>query len=299
MSLIDILPPITGTYRSNVDLSATNWFQVGGEAEVLFKPKDVLDLANFLKHRPKEVDLTILGVGSNVIVRDGGIRGVVIKLGRYFNSLEVKENHITAGAATLDFNLAQFAAENALSGLEFMVGVPGCVGGALAMNAGAYDGQTSSNLLEAEAVNIGTGEICQLSNADFGFVYRGNSLGNKYIFTKATFSLKEDAKESILQRMAKIIEQRTNTQPIKERTGGSTFKNPNGYKAWELIDKAGCRGLSIGGAKMSEKHCNFLINTGEASAADIENLGELVIEKVFNSSRIKLEWEIKRIGERA
>jgi UDP-N-acetylmuramate dehydrogenase len=298
MSLIEKLPKTKGTYRENVDLSSTNWFQVGGKAEILYKPVDTEDLSYFLKHKPENCPITILSVGSNVIIRDGGIKGVVIKLGRYFNSLEVNDNILTVGAATLDFNVAQFAADHSLSGLEFFIGVPGSIGGAIAMNAGAYNMDTAEHLVSVEAVNINTGEISTLSKQEIGFVYRGNSLNNQFIFTKATFELKKDSKDDILKRMGDIVKARSDAQPIKERTGGSTFKNPKEVSAWKLIDHAGCRGLTIGGAKVSEKHCNFLINTGNATAADIENLGELVIKKVFNDSNISLEWEIKRIGEK-
>lgn len=298
MSLIDKLPKVKGTYRKDVDLSPTNWFRVGGKAEILYKPADAEDLAFFLKHKPDNCPITILSVGSNVIIRDGGIKGVVIKLGRYFNSLEVNDDKLTVGAATLDFNVAQFAATHSLSGLEFLISVPGAIGGAIAMNAGAYNMDTAEHLVSAEAVNINTGEITNLDKQDIGFVYRGNSLNGQFIFTKALFSLKKNNKEDILKRMEDIVKARSDAQPIKERTGGSTFKNPKEISAWKLVDQAGCRGLAIGGAKVSEKHCNFLINTGNATAADIENLGELVRKKVFNDSNTNLEWEIKRIGEK-
>ena len=297
MSLIEKLPKVKGTYRENVDLSSTNWFQVGGKAEILYKPTDTEDLAYFLKHK-NDNQITMLSVGSNVIIRDGGIKGVVIKLGKYFNSLEVNDTTLTVGAATLDFNVAQFAANHSLSGLEFLIGVPGSIGGAIAMNAGAYNMDTAEYLVSVEAVNINTGEIRNLNKQELGFVYRGNSLDGQFIFTKATFVLRKDSKNDILKCMENIIKARSEAQPIKERTGGSTFKNPAEISAWKLIDQAGCRGLTIGGAKVSEKHCNFLINTGNATAADIENLGELVRKKVFNNSDINLEWEIKRIGKK-
>ena len=289
MSLIEKLPKVKGTYRENVDLSSTNWFQVGGKAEILYKPTDTEDLAYFLKHK-NDNQITMLSVGSNVIIRDGGIKGVVIKLGKYFNSLEVNDTTLTVGAATLDFNVAQFAANHSLSGLEFLIGVPGSIGGAIAMNAGAYNMDTAEHLVSVEAVNINTGEIRNLNKQELGFVYRGNSLDGQFIFTKATFVLRKDSKNDILKCMENIIKARSEAQPIKERTGGSTFKNPAEISAWKLIDQAGCRGLTIGGAKVSEKHCNFLINTGNATAADIENLGELVRKKVFNNSNVKLEW---------
>lgn len=297
MSLIEKLPKVKGTYRENVDLSSTNWFQVGGKAEILYKPTDTEDLAYFLKHK-NDNQITMLSVGSNVIIRDGGIKGVVIKLGKYFNSLEVNDTTLTVGAATLDFNVAQFAANHSLSGLEFLIGVPGSIGGAIAMNAGAYNMDTAEHLVSVEAVNINTGEIRNLNKQELGFIYRGNSLDGQFIFTKATFVLRKDSKNDILKCMENIIKARSEAQPIKERTGGSTFKNPAEISAWKLIDQAGCRGLTIGGAKVSEKHCNFLINTGNATAADIENLGELVRKKVFNNSDINLEWEIKRIGKK-
>ncbi len=298
MSFTNYLPKIEGSYREKIDLSTTNWFRVGGKAEVLFKPIDTNDLSYFLKNKPQDCPLTILGVGSNVIIRDGGVKGVVIKLGKFFNSLTVKNNSITAGTSTLDCNVAKFAAEHNLSGLEFLLGIPGSIGGAIAMNAGAYGSDTSECLVSVEAVNIKTGEIINLKKTDIGFTYRSNNLKGEYIYTKATFMLQFKSKVDILKKMNNIVETRSNTQPIKERTGGSTFKNPEGYKAWQLIDGAGCHGLKIGDAQVSKKHCNFLINTGNATAKDIESLGELVRQKVFNKTKIILEWEIKRIGER-
>lgn len=298
MSLLAKLPIIEGSYRRDVDLSATNWFRVGGKAEILFRPKNIEELTYFLANKPTDCVITTLGVGSNVIIRDGGIKGVVIKLGREFNYLKHQDTLLSVGAATLDSNVAQYAADCGLSGLEFMIGVPGCIGGALAMNAGAYGGQVADFLVEATAVEISTGKIFTLSNQDFGFKYRGNSLEQRYIFTEAKFKLTKNDPVQIKARMEEIVKSRGESQPVKERTGGSTFKNPEGYKAWELIDQAGCRGLSVGDAEMSEKHCNFLINRGNASASEIEELGELVIKKVYDHCKIKLQWEIKRIGEK-
>jgi UDP-N-acetylmuramate dehydrogenase len=298
MSLINHLPKVEGTYRENVELAPTTWFQVGGKADVLYKPGNTQDLAFFLKNTPKNCPITILGVGSNLIIRDGGIRGVVIKLGRYFNNLSVNNNILTVGASTLDFNVAHFLVEQELTGLEFLVGVPGSIGGAIAMNAGAYGSEIAEHIQSIEGVNINTGEIRQFNKTEMGFIYRGNSLNNQFIFTQATFFLKKDNKENIINRMNEIVESRSTSQPIKEKTGGSTFKNPPGHKAWQLIDEAGCRGIRVGGAQVSEKHCNFLINTGNATASDIENLGEIVRNKVLNKSKINLEWEIKIIGEK-
>lgn len=308
--------------RPNADLSKTNWFGVGGRAEWLFKPKDAADLSDFLKALPRELPVTVLGVGSNVIVRDGGIAGVVVKLGRGFttlSTLSLREREaprargegphpprdarhplpegegLIAGAACLDVHLAQFACEQGIAGLEFFSGIPGTVGGAVRMNAGAYGGEVSQALVEAEIVER-DGTIRVLRNGELGFSYRHSALPEGAIVTSAVFRGREGKKEEIARRIAEIQAARGETQPIRSRTGGSTFKNPPGAKAWELIEKAGCRGLKIGGAQVSEQHCNFLINTGNATAADLENLGEEVIRRVKESCGVELEWEIERVG---
>lgn len=283
--------------RENFDLSKTNWFRVGGSAQYLFKPENTQDLADFLAELPKDIPVTVLGVGSNIIIRDGGIGGVVIKLGREFNYCKLQKDGvcIEVGAATLDINVAVFSAENAVSGLEFLSGIPGTIGGAVRMNAGAYGNDISQILVEAEIVKR-DGTIRRLKNADIGFVYRNSNLPKECIVTSVILRGKSGDSEEIATKIEEISRAREETQPIRSRTGGSTFKNPQGYKAWELIDKAGCRGLTVGGAQVSEKHCNFLINTGNATAADLENLGNEVIKRVFEKTGIKLEWEIKRLG---
>lgn len=291
-----ILDPFRDRLRPNADLSKTNWFRVGGPAEYLFKPADTGDLSAFLKLLPASVPVTVLGVGSNLIVRDGGIDGVVIKLGRGFTQLAFEGDKLTAGAACLDVHLAQFACDNNIAGLEFFAGIPGTVGGAVFMNGGAYGSDTSQVLVEAEIVER-NGTIRRLSNKELGFSYRHSNLPEGVIVTQAVFKAMLGDKETIAARMKEITTAREDTQPVRSRTGGSTFKNPEGHKAWELIDKAGCRGLMIGAAQVSEKHCNFLINTGDATAADLEKLGEEVIKRVRDKTGITLEWEIKRIGK--
>jgi len=297
-SLIEKLPKVKGTYRSHAQLSKTNWFNVGGTAEVLFKPQDTEDLADFLQNKPQNVPITILGVGSNLLVRDGGIDGVVIKLGRNFATINAnpEKYEVKAGAAALSLNVAMVAAESRISGFEFLSGIPGTIGGALAMNAGAYHSETADILIAAEYVDS-SGVIKTLKTQDIGYVYRGHSLPKGGIFTKAVLRGKEGDTQEILHRINEIATQRESTQPIKTRTSGSTFKNPEGHKAWELIDKAGCRGLKIGGAQVSEKHCNFFINTGNATAKDIETLGNTVKERVKEKTGITLEWEIQIIGK--
>lgn len=290
------LPKVRGQYRFNAALGNTNWFQVGGPAEILFKPADVEDLAEFMKHKPKDLPVTVIGVGSNIIVRDGGIEGVVIKLGRGFTDALVEGDVVVAGAALLDVHLARFAADEGRAGLEFFSGIPGTVGGALAMNAGAYGAETKDVLIKAEAVTQ-DGKIVALNLDDMKYTYRHYGGPEELIFTKAWFKTTEGEPKAIHAQIAEIQEQREATQPIREKTGGSTFKNPNGHKAWELIDAAGCRGLAVGGARMSLLHCNFMINIDAATAADLETLGEQVRQKVKAQSGIELEWEIKRVGK--
>ena len=283
--------------RENADLSKTNWFRVGGPAQFLFKPDDAADLSAFLKILPAESPVTVLGVGSNLIVRDGGIDGVVIKLGRSFAQMEARDERVFVGAACLDVNVSQFACENDIGGLEFLSGIPGTIGGAVRMNAGAYDADISQILIEAEIVER-SGNQRIMTVHDLGFIYRNSALPEGAIVVGAHLQGTAGDKEEIAKRITQINSAREDTQPIRSRTGGSTFKNPGGKKAWELIDAAGCRGLTHGGAQVSEKHCNFFINTGEATAADIEALGEEVIARVKTHSGITLEWEIKRIGKK-
>jgi UDP-N-acetylmuramate dehydrogenase len=289
------MPDLRGRLIANQKMADLTWFRVGGPAQTLFSPADEDDLAYFLSRLPAEVPVTAVGVGSNLLVRDGGIEGVVIRLGRGFNDIAVEGNLLRAGAAVPDVRLAQAAADAGLSGLAFYRGVPGSVGGALRMNAGAYGRETKDVLVEARAVDR-MGNRRTLSNADFGFSYRHSKAPAELIFTQATFRGESGNAATIKAEMEKITEAREATQPIKSRTGGSTFKNPPDKKAWELIEAAGCRGLAVGDAQVSEMHCNFLINRGKASAADIEALGEEVRKRVKKNSGIDLEWEIVRVG---
>ena len=289
--------PFSDRLRENADLSKTNWFRVGGPAQFLFKPKDADDLAAFFKLLPLDIPVTVLGVGSNLVVRDGGIEGVVIKLGRGFANMEAEGNMLRLGAACLDVNVAQFSCEKEIEGFEFLSGIPGTIGGAVRMNAGAYGSDISQVLTDAQIVER-SGQIRTLTNQELGFIYRNSALPKGAVVTGATLQGKPGKMAMISVRITEIGTAREDTQPVRSRTGGSTFKNPEGKKAWELIDAAGCRGLTIGGAQVSEKHCNFFINTGDAKAADIEALGEEVIKRVKEHSGITLEWEIKRIGKK-
>lgn len=288
-------PKLRGRLLPNEPLAPLTWFRVGGPAQVLFMPEDEADLAYFLGAISADIPVTVVGLGSNLIVRDGGIPGVVVRLGRGFGDVKVDGLRITAGPAVPDVKVARAAQEAGIAGLSFMRGIPGAVGGALRMNGGAYGGETKDVLVSARAVDR-AGRIHVLGNADMHYTYRHCGAPEDFIFTEATFEGRAGDREAIAAEMDKITESREATQPIKSRTGGSTFKNPPGHKAWQLIDKAGCRGLIVGGAQVSELHCNFLINQGAATAADIENLGETVRKRVRESSGVDLEWEIKRIG---
>ena len=295
--LIDRLPSVRGSYAENVSLHSQTWFRVGGPADVVYRPADADDLAFFLANTPLDIPVTVLGVASNTLVRDGGIRGVVIRLVRGFVDVKIAGETVTAGAGTLDVNVALAAAEAGLAGLEFYRGVPGTIGGALRMNAGAYGRETKDVLVDADALDR-RGRKHRLSPADFHFSYRHSDVPADFIFTAARFAGRRDDPAAIAARMDEISAAREASQPIRSRTGGSTFVNPTGGKAWQLIDAAGCRGLTVGGAEVSTKHCNFLINTGAATAADIEALGEEVRRRVKQTSGVDLEWEIRRIGER-
>lgn len=295
LRLIERLPAVRGRYSENVPLAPITWFRVGGPAEVLFRPADEADLAAFIAHRPADIALTVLGVGSNLLVRDGGVPGVVVRLGRAFATIEAEADEIVAGAGALDGNVARVAEDAGIGGLEFLSGVPGTIGGALRMNAGAYGGETKNIVREVRAL-APNGLIHRLDAAALGFGYRSCALPREWIFLSARLRGRVEACEAIAARMAEIRRRREESQPIRARTGGSTFANPPGAKAWELIDRAGCRGLAIGAAKVSEQHCNFLINTGTASAADLEALGEEVRRRVFAATGVRLSWEIDRIG---
>jgi UDP-N-acetylmuramate dehydrogenase len=293
--LIDRLTKPRGRLTAEAPLGPQTWFRAGGNAEVLFRPADVEDLSSFLHRLPAEIHVTVLGVGSNLLVRDGGIKGVVIRLMRGFTGIAVEGHEVVAGAGAPDLNVALTARDHALTGLEFLSGIPGTVGGALRMNAGAYGGELSEVLVSAEAVDRG-GHRHKADAAQMGFSYRHSDAPVDWIFTSARLKATPGDQVAIARRIAEIDGARAESQP-RSRTGGSTFVNPPGHKAWELIDRAGCRGLKIGGAQVSEKHTNFLINTGDATAADIEALGEEVRRRVLEKTGVRLEWEIRRIGE--
>ncbi len=293
--LIDRLPKVRGRLTADAPLGPQTWFKTGGPAEVLFRPADVEDLSAFLKALPPDVPVMVLGVGSNLLVRDGGIGGVVIRLMRGFTGIAIEGHEVVAGAGALDLNVALTARDHALAGLEFLSGIPGTIGGAFPTNAGAYGGEFAQVLISAEAVDR-SGTVRMVAAAELGLSYRHSSAPADWIFTSARLHATPGDQLAIARRIAEIDGARAESQP-RSRTGGSTFANPPGHKAWELIDRAGCRGLAIGGAQVSEKHTNFLINTGEATAADIEALGEEVRRRVFEQSGVRLEWEIRRIGE--
>jgi UDP-N-acetylmuramate dehydrogenase len=290
------MPELRGRLSKNVALADITWFRVGGPAEVLFMPADEADLAYFLACLPASIPIFVLGLGSNLLVRDGGVPGVVIRLGRGFAHTGSEPDHrLRAGAAVPDVKLARAAADAGVAGLAFYRGIPGSIGGALRMNAGAHGRETRDVLVEARAVDR-QGRSHVLATADMAFGYRHCGVPEDWIFTEALYQGSPGASADILKAMAEVAEYREAKQPIKERTGGSTFKNPPGSSAWQLIDQAGCRGLRVGGAKVSEMHCNFLINDGGATAEDIERLGETVRARVKASSGVTLHWEIIRRG---
>jgi UDP-N-acetylmuramate dehydrogenase len=291
------MPDLRGRMVANAAMADLTWFRVGGPAQVLFSPADEEDLAYLLRRLPDEVPVTVVGLGSNLIVRDGGVPGVVIRLGgKGFGTVAVEEGHrVRAGTAVPDVKVSRAAADAAIDGLAFFRGIPGSIGGALRMNAGAHGGETTDALIEARGVDR-KGEIRVFSHADMGFAYRHSSAPADVIFTQALFQGRPGERAAIQAEMERVTEAREAAQPIREKTGGSTFKNPPGHKAWKLIDAAGCRGLVVGDAQVSEMHCNFLINRGNATAADIENLGEEVRRRVRETAGVELEWEIKRIG---
>jgi UDP-N-acetylmuramate dehydrogenase len=299
------LPPVRGQLLRGEALAPFTWFRVGGPADALFIPADASDLSEFLRAAPEDVPVTVLGVGSNVIVRDGGIEGVVVRLaGRQFADIHIdaENNRVIAGAGALDSMVAKAAAKAGVGGLEFFAGIPGTIGGALTMNAGCYGRETKDVLVVATGYDRSSGELRIYENSDMGFSYRKNGVGPGIIWTQAVFQGVSSTPAAVTARMAEITAKREASQPIREKTGGSTFKNPlapNGDKlsAWMLVDEAGMRGAMRGGAQVSEKHANFLINTGEATAADIEGLGEDVRAAVKAKSGIELHWEIKRIGQ--
>jgi UDP-N-acetylmuramate dehydrogenase len=295
VDLIDRLPAVRGRLSAGAPLAGVTWFRVGGPAEVLFRPVDLADLKAFLAAKPQDVPVTVIGVASNLLVRDGGIPGVTIRLGRGFAGIEADGETITAGAAALDLNVAKVAAQAGIAGLEFLCGVPGTLGGAVRMNAGAYGHEIKDVLNEAAFVDA-DGKDIRVPVDALGFAYRHSSFPPDWICVSATLAGTAGEPREIARRMAEIQDRRGESQPVRSRTGGSTFKNPPGEKAWQLIERAGCRGLVIGDAMVSERHCNFLINRGAATARDLERLGEEVRARVKRATGVVLEWEIKRLG---
>ncbi len=305
--MIENLPKIRGRYSENVTLGEKGWFRCGGTADVVFKPADREDLQDFLKRLDSSIPVYIFGAMSNCIIHDGGVRGVVVRLGRDFSGIQVDDDKVTAGALALDANVANIAAEYGLGGLEFLSGIPGSIGGALKMNAGCYGVETKDVLINCEAIDR-AGNMHTLTPDQMGMSYRHTEVPDDYIFLSAAFQGKKETAREVKARIAKIKEKREQSQPIREKTGGSTFANPSvetlsqaglaeDTKVWQLIDQVGGRGLMIGGAQMSEKHCNFMINTGTARASDLEALGEEIRTRVLDKFGITLRWEIKRMGE--
>ena len=293
--LIDRLPTVRGRLEAGAPLNRLTWFRVGGPAEVLFRPADAEDLAEFLAATPADVAATVIGIGSNVLVRDGGIPGVVVRLGQGLAGITVEGASVRAGAGAASLHVANAARDSAIAGLEFLCGIPGGVGGALEMNAGAYGAEIKDVFVSARAVSR-DGTFHKLGRDDMGFDYRQSQVPAGWTFVDVRLAGRPGDKEAITGRMAEIQSTRRTTQPVRTPTGGSTFKNPPEAKAWKLIEQAGCRGLGRGGAKVSEKHCNFLVNTGAANAADLEGLGEEVRRRVFEATGVCLEWEIRRLG---
>ena len=302
------LPPVRGRYTENAPLGESGWFKCGGKAEVLFKPADFQDLCDFLRNCPTDVPVQVFGALSNTIIRDGGLPGVTIRLGREFAGIETDGELVRAGALALDANVAQVAAEAGIAGLEFFSGIPGTIGGAICMNAGCYGTETKDVLVECTIVDR-TGHARTLKPSDLDMTYRHTNVSDYGIVTHTVFKGVKNNAENVLERMADIKMKREAAQPIREKTGGSTFANPSaeelaranqpeGTKVWQLIDSVGGRGLKIGGALMSEKHCNFMINDGSAISADLENLGEEICKRVLDKTGIILRWEIKRMGEK-
>jgi len=298
-NLLKILPKVRGIYRENAELKS--WFDVGGKAEILFRPADINDLQDFLKNCPKEISVQILGAASNVIISDEGVKGVVIRLPGEFAKISHEGEIIKAGAAALCGNVALYSKNAALAGLEFFTGIPGSVGGAIAMNAGCYGSDISQTLISATALDF-SGNLIELKNSakggDFGFFYRGNKISKDFIFVEGVFKTVKSTIDAISEKIAELNQQREKAQPIRAKTGGSTFKNPDptnpdSKKAWQLIDEVGYRGMIKGDAQISEKHCNFMINRGKASAQNLIDLGNEVKRMVHEKSGVNLEWEIK------
>ncbi len=296
--LIERLPPVRGRITEGARLANAMWFRVGGPAEILFEPADADDLATFLRGRPRNVPVTVLGVGSNVLVRDGGIAGVVVRLGRPFAEIACAGTDIRTGAGAMDATVARACRDAGIAGLEFLSGIPGTLGGALRMNAGAYDGEIGDVIVSAAALDP-EGARHELDPDALGYGYRSCAVPPGWIFVAAHLRGRRDTRAAIAARMARIAAARQETQPVRSRSGGCTFKNPPDEAAWALIDRAGCRGLRIGAAQISELHANFLINTGGAGAAELESLGEEIRRRVEDRTGVVLEWEIERLGEAA
>ena len=292
----DILRQFGASVKFDYSLAHLTWLKVGGNAEVFYRPNSLEELCKFLQCLPKGVSINFIGAGSNLLIRDGGIDGVVIKLGGGFNYIKLDEGFLTVGAATLNYSLATFCQQNAIQGFEFLIGIPGNIGGGMAMNAGAYGKEFKDVVHSIVAISINNGNVLQIPAADIGFLYRGNSLPADLLFLEAKLNYQYGAKDEIERKMQEISQQRNSTQPVKEKTCGSIFANPAGYKSWQLLDKVGMRGYNLNGAKISDLHCNFFINTGNATAKDLELLGELARSKVLQAFGIDLCWEVKKIG---
>jgi UDP-N-acetylmuramate dehydrogenase len=293
--LLERLPKVRGELEENAPLDRETWFRAGGPADVLFRPADRDDLIEFIKKKPKDVPVTVIGYGSNLLVRDGGVAGIVVRMGKRMAEIEISGDEVSAGAGAGDVAVSAAARDAGLGGLEFLSGIPGTIGGALRMNAGAYGREMKDVVIECKALDP-DGGLHKLKLDQLGFEYRHCGVPEDWIFTGAVMRGTRDDKAKIAERMAEIRRQREESQPLRTRTGGSTFANPPGHKAWKLIDEAGLRGFKVGGAMVSEKHTNFLINTGNATGADIENLGEEIRRRVKAKSGVTLEWEIRRIG---
>ncbi|RZI46715.1 UDP-N-acetylmuramate dehydrogenase [Rickettsiales endosymbiont of Peranema trichophorum] len=293
------LPAVRGKYRENVSLSGMSWFGVGGKADVVFVPEDLDDLTSFLAYKSPVIPTYVIGVGSNILIRDGGFRGVIIRLGRGFNYIEMIQayDQVVAGAAVLDINLSRYALDNGIGGLEFFSGIPGTIGGALAMNAGAYGNDVASVFVRATMINMVTATVRVVEANEMKYKYRGHLLGEDWLFVEGVFQGRAENQSVIQDKMTYIQEHRSKTQPIKSKTCGSTFKNHDTYKAWELIEQAKCRGLKVGGAEVSNLHCNFLINANNATADDLEELIKMIQGRVYEFSGVNLQTEIKIIGE--
>jgi UDP-N-acetylmuramate dehydrogenase len=295
LPLIDRLPRVRGSYEADASLKDLTWFRVGGPAEILLRPADLADLTAFLSARPADVPITVIGAGANLLVRDGGIPGITIRLGKGFGTIEDDTAGLCVGAGSSNVSVALRARDRGLAGYEFLRGVPGSIGGALRMNAGAYGQEMKDLVLSARTVGP-NGQAHVWTAEEMDYSYRHCGLPEDHIFIGAILRAEPGERDVIARRMAEISAERTTTQPVKSSTGGSTFANPVGHKAWELIDQAGCRGLQVGGAQMSELHCNFMINLGNATALDLEALGDTVRQRVLENSGIELRWEIRRIG---